>query len=138
MAVELIRSTRLFPGVPYAYAAKARGADLIFTAGACPLGDDGHVVAPGDIVAQARRTLENLRVTLEDCGVTIRDVLKTTVFVATSSREDLVAAWNEVASAFGDHEAPSTLLGVAALGYPDQMVEIEAIAAIRTVRDGQL
>jgi enamine deaminase RidA (YjgF/YER057c/UK114 family) len=138
MAVELIRSTRLFPGVPYAYAAKARGADLIFTAGACPLGDDGHVVAPGDIAAQARRTLENLRVTLEDCGGTIRDVLKTTVFVATSSREDLVAAWNEVASAFGDHEAPSTLLGVAALGYPDQLVEIEAIAAIRTVGDGQL
>ena len=43
--------------------------------------------------------------------------------------------------AFGDHEAPSTLLGVAVLGYPDQMVEIEAIAAvaaIAAVRDGNL
>jgi enamine deaminase RidA (YjgF/YER057c/UK114 family) len=135
MAVELIRSTRLFQGVPYAYAATAPGTDLIFTAGACPLGDDGHVVAPGDVVAQTRRTLDNLRIALEDGGATIRDVLKTTVFVATDSRDDLVAAWNEVASTFGDHEAPSTLLGVAVLGYPDQMVEIEAIAA---VSDGHL
>jgi enamine deaminase RidA (YjgF/YER057c/UK114 family) len=138
MAVELIRSTRLFQGVPYAYAATAPGTDLIFTAGACPLGDDGHVVAPGDVVAQARRTLENLRIALEDCGATMRDVLKTTVYVATGNRDDLVAAWSEVARAFGDHDAPSTLLGVAVLGYSDQMVEIEAVAALAAVPDGHL
>ena len=34
-------------------------------------------------------------------------------------------------AAFGAHDAPSTLLGVAALGYPDQLVEVEAVA-IRT------
>jgi enamine deaminase RidA (YjgF/YER057c/UK114 family) len=138
MAIDLIRGTRLFQGVPYAYAATARGTGLIFTAGACPLGDDGRVVAPGDIVAQARRTLENLRITLEDCGATMRGVLKTTVFVATGNRDDLVAAWNEVARAFGDHEPPSTLLGVAVLGYRDQMVEIEAIAAVAAVDAGHL
>ena len=32
------------------------------------------------------------------------------------------------APAFGEHDAPSTLLGVAVLGYPDQLVEIEAVA----------
>jgi hypothetical protein len=31
----------------------------------------------------------------------------------------------------GDHHAPSTLLGVAVLGYPDQLVELEAVAAIQ-------
>lgn len=36
---------------------------------------------------------------------------------------------NSVAAvAFGDHDAPSTLLGVAVLGYPDQLVEVEAVA----------
>jgi enamine deaminase RidA (YjgF/YER057c/UK114 family) len=50
------------------------------------------------------------------------------VHVSSSSRDDLVVAWNEVASGFGDHDPPSTLLGVAVLGYPDQLVEIEAIA----------
>lgn len=38
--------------------------------------------------------------------------------------------WNVVHDAFGDHDVPSTLLGVAVLGYEDQLVEIEAIAAI--------
>src|SRR6266567_520187 len=129
MAVKLIRSARLFDGVPYAYAATARGTDLVFTAGACPLDSQGKVVAPGDIVAQARQMLDNLRAVLDDCGATLHDVLKTTVYVASGDRGDLVAAWSEVASAFGDHDAPSTLLGVAMLGYPDQLVEIEAIAA---------
>ena len=59
----------------------------------------------------------------------IADVLKTTVYVASSDRGDLVAAWNEVAAVFGDHDVPSTLLGVTVLGYPGQLVEIEAIAA---------
>lgn len=36
MAVNLIRSTRLFAGAPYAYAARASHGDLIVTAGACP------------------------------------------------------------------------------------------------------
>jgi len=55
-------------------------------------------------------------------------VLKTTVYVASGDRQDLVAAWDEVARFFGDHDAPSTLLGVAVLGYPGQLVEIEAVA----------
>ena len=41
-----------------------------------------------------------------------------------------MAAWDVIRAAFGDHDAPSTLLGVSVLGYPDQLVEIEAVAAI--------
>ena len=77
-----------------------------------------------------RRALDNLRVALEECGAALGDVLKTTVWVATGRREDLVIAWNEVADAFGDHDPPSTLLGVTVLGYPDQLVEIEATAFV--------
>jgi enamine deaminase RidA (YjgF/YER057c/UK114 family) len=128
MTVELIRSARLFPGAPYAYAAKAPPTDLIFTAGACPLDKHGRVVAPADVAAQMRQALGNLHTALEESGAMMRDVLKTTVYVASSNRDDLLAAWNEVADAFGDHDVPSTLLGVAILGYPDQLVEIEAIA----------
>jgi len=128
MPVSLIRSTRLFPGAPYAYAAQALPAGLILTAGACPLDEQGEVTAPGDIPAQMRQALGNLRIALDEAGVTIGDVLKTTVYVTTTDRADLVAAWDEVAAAFGEHDAPSTLLGVTVLGYPGQLVEIEAIA----------
>ena len=128
MAVELVRSNRLFSGIPYAYAAAAPEIGLIVTAGACPLDDQGRVVAPGDIAAQMRQALDNLRIALEESGAAMRDVLKTTIFVSTSSRDDLVVAWNEVAGGFGDHNPPSTLLGVSVLGFPDQLVEVEAIA----------
>jgi enamine deaminase RidA (YjgF/YER057c/UK114 family) len=129
MAVDLIRSTRLYPGAPYAYAAVSVRTGLVCTAGACPIDEQGQVAAPGDIAAQMRHALANLRIALEESGVAIADVLKTTVYVASSDRDDLVAAWNEVAAVFGDHDVPSTLLGVTVLGYPDQLVEIEAIAA---------
>ena len=129
MAVELVRVPELLAGVPYSYAARAAGPDLVFTAGACPLDQEGRVVAPGDVSAQARLCPENLRAALREAGAVIGDVVKTTVFVAGADRADLVAAWGEVAAFFGGHDAPSTLLGVTVLGYPGQPVEIEAIAA---------
>lgn len=128
VSLRLIHSTRLFGGTPYAYAAIADPPGLIFTAGACPLDENGNITAPGDVPAQARQALANLRTALEESGAAIGDVVKTTVFVASSDRDDLVAAWNEVAAVFADHDVPSTLLGVAILGYPGQLVEIEAIA----------
>jgi enamine deaminase RidA (YjgF/YER057c/UK114 family) len=76
-------------------------------------------VAPGDVAAQARQALANLRIALEDSGVGISDVVKTTVFVASSDRADLVAAWNEVAAVFAGHDVPSTQLGVTVLGFSD-------------------
>lgn len=51
--------------------------------------------------------------------------------MASQRRADLLAAWEVVRRHFGDHDAPSTLLGVAVLGYPNQLVEVEAIAALR-------
>jgi enamine deaminase RidA (YjgF/YER057c/UK114 family) len=130
MPASFVRSSRLFPGAPYAYAAAAPGTGVIFTAGACPLDEQGRVVAPGDIAGQMRQAVGNLLVTLGESGATLSDVLKTTVYVRSASREDLVTAWNVVAATFGDHDAPSTLLGVAALGYDGQLVEIEAVAFV--------
>jgi enamine deaminase RidA (YjgF/YER057c/UK114 family) len=129
MSVTLIRSTRLFPDVPYAYAAAGGQAGLVFTAGAMPLDAEGQITAPGDLAAQMRQALANLQIALDDAGATIRDVLKTTVYVASSDRADLSAAWKEVRAVFGDHEVPGTVVGVTVLAAPGQLVEIEAIAA---------
>ncbi|MDI6943152.1 Rid family hydrolase [Microbacterium barkeri] len=130
-AVRLIRSSSLSDVAEYAYAATApKDARLIFLAGACPLDDDGATVAPGDYVAQAARCVETLTTALADAGATLRDVISTRVLVASSHQSDLVAAWEVVRDAFGDHDVPSTLLGVTVLGYDDQLVEIEAVAAV--------
>ncbi|MDQ2836596.1 MAG: RidA family protein [Actinomycetota bacterium] len=101
-----------------------------FTAGACPLDEQGATVSPGDLAGQTEQVMINLRLALAAAGAQLTDVVKTTVYVATSHRADLVTAWNVVRRHFADHDAPSTLLGVAMLGYPDQLVEVEAIAAL--------
>jgi enamine deaminase RidA (YjgF/YER057c/UK114 family) len=128
MTAQLIRASSLHDGVPYAYASIARPTALVFTAGACPLDADGLVIGAGDIRVQAEQTVANLVVALAAAGAGLTDVLKTTVFVASAERADLVAAWDVVSAAFGDHDVPSTLLGVAVLGYDGQLVEIEAVA----------
>jgi enamine deaminase RidA (YjgF/YER057c/UK114 family) len=130
MTINLIRSDSLYAGAPYAYASIAPPGSLIFTAGACPLDGNGHVVGGGASQAQASLAMANLGSALAAAGATLRDVLKTTVFVASARQADLVTAWEVIRAAFGDHDAPSTLLGVSVLGYPDQLVEIEAVAAI--------
>jgi enamine deaminase RidA (YjgF/YER057c/UK114 family) len=128
MSVELVRSDALTDTAPYAYAAVTPPGRLVFTAGACPLDQEGAVVSPGDVTAQAQRVMANLAVALSAAGAGLADVAKTTVFVASSSRADLVSAWQVVRDAFGDHDPPSTLVGVAVLGYPGQLVEVEAVA----------
>lgn len=130
-AVTLIRSTALSSVAEYAYAATApAGARLIFLAGACPLNEDGSTAAPGDYAGQAAKAVENMRIALADAGASLEDVVSTKVLVATTRREDLVAAWEVVRDAFGDHDVPSTLMGVTVLGYKDQLVEIDAVAAV--------
>ncbi|MEV4197170.1 RidA family protein [Micromonospora globbae] len=131
-AVRLIPVPALSDVAEYAYAAAVEPPTrLVFTAGACPLDAEGRTVAPGDHVAQARQVMANLEVALAAAGAALTDVVKTTVYVASSRQDDLVAVWEVVRDAFGDHEPPSTLLGVAVLGYDDQLVEVEAVAAVR-------
>ena len=117
----------LYPDVPYDYTAAANG--LVFTAGACPLDEDGRVVAPGDVEAQAARAVDNLLEALAQAGARTEDLLKTTIYVVGEERAELVRVWEVVSQRLG--RAPSTLLGVSLLGYPDQLVEIEAVAARR-------
>jgi enamine deaminase RidA (YjgF/YER057c/UK114 family) len=117
----------LYPGVPYEYTATANG--LVFTAGACPLDAQGRVVAPGDLEAQAAQAAANLLEALTQAGAGPTDLLKTTIYVVGEQRADLVRAWDVVSARLG--RAPSTLLGVSFLGYPEQLVEIEAVAAVK-------
>ena len=115
----------LWRGAPYEYSRAANG--VVFTAGACPLDADGNVVAPGDREAQAAVAADNLLAALAEAGAGSESLLKTTVYVVAGERADLVRVWDVVAGRLG--RAPSTLLGVSFLGYPQQLVEIEAVAS---------
>jgi len=125
----LINTPGLYAGVPYSYVAIASPGRTVFTAGACPIDSGGRVVTPDDVATQTRRALDNLVAALRSAGCGLEDVVKTTVYVASRERADLHVAWDVVEHRFGRGGPPSTLLGVSALGFSDQLVEIEAIAA---------
>ena len=121
----------LYPGVPYDYSAVAPPGSLVFTAGACPLDAEGRVTVPGDHREQARVALANLLAVLREHDAGPRHLVRTTIYVV-GDRDDLVAVWKVVSAGLAPHRPPGTLLGVTVLGYPDQLVEIDGIAALPT------
>lgn len=133
--VSFIRSSHL-ASVDYAYGAKVPpDMELLFMAGACPLNKDREVPSIGDYESQAKLCVENLKEALSECGATLQDIVYTRVLVASQNREDLVTAWRAIREEFGNHDVPSTLSGVTVLGYENQLVEIEAVAAIERLGD---
>jgi len=120
----------LFEGVPYEYASVVDPGSLIFTAGVCPIDPEGNVVAVGDVIAQAHVAYDNLAAVLARYGAGVQHIVRTTVYVV-GSRDEMAQAWAAVAGRLLPHRPPSTLLGVTVLGYPQQLMEIEAIAAVR-------
>jgi enamine deaminase RidA (YjgF/YER057c/UK114 family) len=99
----------------------------VWVSGQMPLGPDGTVVSPGDMAAQTRRAFENVGRALEAAGAGWPDVVKLTYFVTDVSQ---VAEIRAVRDAFVDTSRPpaSSLVEVAALVFPDAMIEIEAVA----------
>jgi enamine deaminase RidA (YjgF/YER057c/UK114 family) len=113
----------------YRHYAVASGSRLVFTAGAVPLDPTGGLVGAGDHEVQTDQVLANLLAALEALGASPDDVVKTTVYVVGEEREAKVAVW-DVVQRSELAAAPSTLVGVASLGYSGQLVEIDAVAGV--------
>ncbi len=127
--MKWVNPAGLWDGVQYHYGTIVGPGSVLFSAGACPLDDGGTIVSPGDYEAQAHRAVDNLEVVLADVGCGLADLVRTTVYVV-GEQARLVEVWNVVAARLAPHQPPSTLLGVAALGYTNQLVEIDGIAAV--------
>ncbi len=117
------------PGAPAPrgpYSPAVRAGDYIFVSGQIPLDPVTNQTRLGDIASETRQVLENIRLNLEGCGATLRDVVKTTVFL--TNVQDFAAMNAAYAEVFGDSKPARSTIGVAALPLPGAKVEIEAIA----------
>lgn len=131
--VHFVRPALLSDVAEYAYLAYADSdRTLVHLAGSCPLDADGNTIGIGDVRAQAAACVANLETALASCGGSTADVVQTRVLVATTAHSELVAAWEAYRDAIAPHDRPSTLVGVTVLGYPGQLVEVEAVAAVPT------
>jgi enamine deaminase RidA (YjgF/YER057c/UK114 family) len=103
-----------------------RVGNRLYVAGQVPKDADFQLVGHGDPVAQARQCLENLFLLVTHHGFSKHDIHQLTVYVV-GPQQHLRDAWAEVTACFDGNVPPATLLGVALLGYVDQLVEIDAV-----------
>lgn len=98
--------------------------DMIFTSGQIALRPEGSM-EEGDVEAQTRQVLTNLKGVLESEGSALSKVIKTTVFLA--HMEDFAKMNGVYAEFFGEHKPARSTVAVKTLPR-NALVEIECIA----------
>jgi 2-iminobutanoate/2-iminopropanoate deaminase len=111
------------PVGPYSQAIKAGG--WIFVAGQVAIDPATGKLVGGDVKAQTRRVLENIREILSAAGASLKDVVKVNVYLA---RPEDFAAMNEVYREFFPEEPPARTTVAVKMVAEGLLVEIDAIA----------
>ncbi len=134
MSVDLIDPAGLLDPQMYRHMAVASGSRTVYLSGQVARDAEGRPVGAGDLAAQVEQAYLNVATALESVGGTFADVAKLTIYVVDWSPEklaDLGAGVGRAAERLGlDLAKPVTLLPVAALGEPDLLVEVDAVAVL--------
>ncbi|MFJ4973729.1 RidA family protein [Streptomyces coeruleorubidus] len=134
MSVTLVNPEGLPKPEVYRQLSVATGSKLVFLAGQVARDADGRSVGDGDFAAQVEQCYLNVATALAGIGGSFDDVAKLTIYVVDWSPEKMPLLGEGVGRAAAklgiDPVKPITLLGVAALGEPDLLVEVEATAVI--------
>ncbi len=131
MVEEVFSERAPRPVGPYSQAVRAGG--FVFVSGQIPIDPEMGALVKGGIERQAEQALKNLREVLRAAGLTMRDVVKVTVYLA--NMEDF-ARFNEVYSRFFEKPYPARSVIEASRLPRNALVEIEAIARCREQRPG--
>ena len=134
MAVELINQPGLAAPEAYAHLSVATGRRTVYVSGQVARDAQGQPVGPGDLTAQVEQVYENLITALAGVGGRFDDIARLTCYVVDWGPErmpQLIEGAMRVAQRHGINPIrPITLIGVTALGEPDMLVEVEAIAVL--------
>src|SRR3970282_1555010 len=105
-----------------------RVGDTVYVSGTVAWGPDGRLVGPGDVYTQAKQTIANIQAALKEAGATLKDVVRTRIYLTDISR------WEEAArahrEAFAEVRPAASMLEVSRLADPEMLVEIEAVAVV--------
>ena len=113
---------------PYSHAVKA--GNFYFCSGQTPLDPATMKLVGNDISQQTQRVLENIKIVLHGLGLTLNNVVKTTVFLKTM--EDFAGMNAVYAEAFGNHKPARSTIAVKQNPL-DALVEIECIAVLEAL-----
>jgi 2-iminobutanoate/2-iminopropanoate deaminase len=117
-----------------AYCQVTRRGPIVTTAGMIATDAGGKVVGLGDIAAQTRQALENVKAALEAAGASLKDVVKTTIFITDlANYQGMNAVYNEY---FAQNPPARSTVRVD-LVLPTLLIEIEAIAILDSAGDSR-
>lgn len=124
--MKKIVSTEKAPGAIGPYSQGVIINNMIYTSGQLPIGwSCGRMPEPIDI--QTKVSLENVKAVLEEAGSSMKNVIKTTVYLSDMNN---FAAMNEVYMTFFEDNYPARSAVEVARLPKDALVEIEAIAYV--------
>jgi 2-iminobutanoate/2-iminopropanoate deaminase len=124
MPREIIRTERA-PAAVGAYSQAVRAGDFVFVSGQIPLNPETGEVVFADIKEQTERVLVNIRNILQEAGMGLEDVVRTTVYLELM---DDLSRVNEVYGRFFGDEPPARAAVEVARLPKDVAIEIEAVA----------
>lgn len=124
MPKKVLEPKRWTPRGPYSLGTQV--GNLAFVAGQISQDNDGKVIGPGDVKAQTRVVIEKIQQILAEAGMTLEDVVSTTVYLQDLSD---YKAMNEVYASLFKGVFPARATVRADLAGDGLLVEIAAIAA---------
>jgi enamine deaminase RidA (YjgF/YER057c/UK114 family) len=134
MPVEVLNPEALSKPDMYRQVSIATGSRLVFIAGQVSRDADGKAVGDGSLATQTEQAFRNVAAAVEAAGGTFADIAKLNVYVVDWAPEKMAQLGEGVmraaATAMIDPLKPITLIGVAALGEPDLLIEVEATAVL--------
>lgn len=115
----------------FSHATVSTGARTIHCSGQVAWDKDRNVVGAGDLAAQARQALANLKAVLAAAGAGPEHVARIRTYVVDHGPDKLGPVGAELAAFWGDAApAANTWIGVQALALPEFLIEIEATAVV--------
>jgi 2-iminobutanoate/2-iminopropanoate deaminase len=119
--------TRNAPAAVGPYSQAVRAGHLLFISGQIPIDPRTGQLVTGDIKTQTRRVLENLKAILNDSGIGLNNILKTTVYMKDLNE---FTAMNEVYSEYFPEKPPARSTIEVSNLFKGSKVEIEAVALV--------
>jgi enamine deaminase RidA (YjgF/YER057c/UK114 family) len=115
----------------FSHAVRQKGGDTLHLAGQIAWDKEGKLVGAGDLAAQTRQALANLREVLKAAGASPADVVRLRTYVVNHSPEKLGPVLGEIGAFYaGAVPAANTFIGVQTLALPELLIEIEATAVV--------